>query len=155
MQVKYGYELALAAAEELASLSDDELLVQLGLRVEDERNPGGDLRKQQFSADFQQNATDMLSADDLKRVGRLWWSKLEPQLLGLVCDEHSEERGRITGGRSVPQIAASLATAAVISAVAPPAWVIVATTILAAKIVETGLDSVCQVWGESMNRPAG
>ena len=35
------------------------------------------------------------------------------------------------------------------SALAPPAWVIVATSILAAKISQSGLDLLCEVWQES------
>ena len=62
--------------------------------------------------------------------------QLEPELLRMVCTR-SEEMGKVTGGKTIPQIAASLATAGAVAALAPPAWIIVATSILAAKIAET------------------
>lgn len=49
--------------------------------------------------------------------------------------------GQCSPGKTIPQIAASLAAAGLVSTLAPPAWVIVATSILAAKIFESGLDA--------------
>jgi len=149
-----GYREALEAAERLTRLSDDALYEQLGLRIEDAEHPGGEERKQKYSADFAHAAEDMLSTEDLRRIGRRWWEKLEPELLRMVCTR-SEEMGKITGGKTVPQIAASLATAGVVATLAPPAWIIVATSILAAKIAETGLDAVCEVWQESVDASHG
>jgi hypothetical protein len=114
------------------------------------KNVGGYKRSQEYSAEFAQDVEDMLSMEDLRNIGRRWWKKLEPELMNLLCDQNNEDLRKITSGKTIPQIAASLATAAVISAFAPPAWIIVATSILAAKIVETGLDSLCEVWRESL-----
>ncbi len=144
------YDDALAAAEDLSEVSDEELFTQLGLRIEDMKNVGGYDRSQQYSADFEQDAEDMLSMDDLKKIGRRWWAKLEPQLMKLLCDGSNPEMAKITSGKTVPQIAASLATAAVVSALAPPAWIVVGTSIVAAKIADTGLESFCEVWRESL-----
>ncbi|MGC2741542.1 MAG: hypothetical protein WA672_00020, partial [Candidatus Angelobacter sp.] len=47
-------------------------------------------------------------------------------------------------------IAASLATAAVVSAFGPPAWVIVGTSIVAAKIADNTLKTVCETWQASI-----
>lgn len=143
---------ALAAAEELNQdfESEEELFEQLGLRIQDIQNTGGYQRSQQYSADYVQDAEDMLSMADLKKVGQRWWAKLEPQLMSLLCDPGNEEMGQITGGKTIPQLAAALATTAVISALAPPAWVIVATTIVATKVIGSGLDAVCDVWRESL-----
>lgn len=145
------YQNALRAAEKLAQLDDDALFEQLGIRVRDEANPGGEERKQQFDAEFTQDAKDMLSLQDVREVGRRWWGKLEPDLLRIVCTQDSAEMGKITGGKTIPQIAASLATAGAVALIGPPAWVIVATSILAAKITETGLDATCEVWRESID----
>jgi hypothetical protein len=145
------YEQALKAAADLADSSDDALFQELGLRIRDADNPGGKQRQQAFQAPFGQVAHDMLSTADLRRVGERWWRNLEPELMNLVCDPKNPEIGQIASGKTIPQIAASLATAAVVSTLGPPAWVIVATTILANKIAETGLQAVCQTWKESID----
>jgi hypothetical protein len=147
------YEEALREAEKLAARSDDDLFEQLGLRIQDIQNLGGYARSTEYSAEFAQEAPDMLSTEDLKKVGRRWWQKLEPQLMNLVCSS-SPEMTQITSGKTIPQVAASLATAGLVSALAPPAWVIVATSILASKIVESGLDALCEVWHESLDLKA-
>ena len=135
------YEEALRESEKLTVRSDDDLFEQLGLRIQDMQNAGGYSRSMRYSAEFGQEAEDMLSTEDLKKVGRRWWQKLEPQLMTLVCSS-SPEMKQITSGKTIPQVAASLATAGLVSALAPPAWVIVATSILASKIVESGLDAI-------------
>jgi hypothetical protein len=145
------YEEALQAAEKLSRLDDDALFEQLGIRVQDEKNEGGLERQRKFDAEFPQDAADMLSLTDVREIGRRWWAKLEPELLRIVCTQDSKEMGKITGGKTIPQIAASLATAGAVAVLAPPAWVIVATSILAAKIAETGLDATCEVWRESID----
>jgi len=147
------YEEAFREAEKLATRSDEDLLEQLGLRIQDIQNVGGYSRSMHYSAEFSQEAGDMLSTEDLKKVGRRWWQKLEPQLMNLVCT-NSAEMKQITSGKTVPQIAASLATAGLVSVLAPPAWVIVATSVLAAKIAESGLDALCEVWHESLDAKA-
>jgi hypothetical protein len=147
------YDEALREAEKLATRSDDDLFEQLGLRIQDMQNLGGYSRSMQYSAEFAQEAGDMLSTEDLKKVGRRWWQKLEPQLMNLVCTDNAEIK-QITSGKTIPQIAASLATAGVVSALAPPAWAIVATSILAAKIFDSGLDVLCEMWHESLEAKA-
>lgn len=147
------YQEALREAEKLSARSDDDLFEQLGLRIQDMQNPGGYSRSMRYSAEFGQEAADMLSTEDLKKVGRRWWQKLEPQLMNLVCTNNAEIK-QITSGKTIPQIAASLATAGLVSTIAPPAWVIVASSILAAKIFESGLDAMCEVWHESLDAKA-
>ena len=90
-------------------------------------------------------------SDDIKKVGKLWWKKLEPELMNIICDPKNDDLGKITSGKSIPQIAASLATAGIVAAFAPPAWIIVATTILATKVTETGLDALCETWKASLD----
>jgi len=148
------YGRAVEAARDLADLSDEALLEELGLRIRDLENPGGPDRAGQYQATFSQRGEEMLSINDLKKVGERWWRNLEPELMKMVCDPKNDEMGKISGGKTVPQIAASLATAAVVATLGPPAWVIVATTILANKIAETGAQAVCQTWKESLDAKA-
>src|SRR6516165_9458324 len=109
------YDEALQEAKALTVRSDDDLFEQLGLRIQDMQNAGGYERSKRYSAEFAQEATDMLSTEDLKKVGRPWWQKLEPQLMTLVCSS-SPEMKQITSGKTIPQVAASLATAGLVSA---------------------------------------
>ena len=144
------YLEALESAEMLAESSEEELYAELGLRLKDIYNISGYERSKRYEDDFEQDADDMLSTADLKAFGRRWWKKLAPELMSLVCDPKNEEMGTITGGKTIPEMAAALATATVISVLAPPAWIIVATSVLATKIISTGLDTMCKVWEESL-----
>jgi hypothetical protein len=146
------YEQALREATKLTEMSEDILYEKLGIRMQDIHNLGGYKRSQQYSGQFPQVEPEMLSLKDVKEFGMRWWKKLEPELMNVVCSQESEDRKRLLSGKTAPQIAASLATAAVVSALAPPAWVIVATSILAIKITETGVDTLCEMWKESLKK---
>ena len=143
------YGEALEAAEMLVERSEDDLYSELGLRIQDMQNLGGYERSQQFAADFEQVSEDMLSMGDVKRIGERWWNKLEPELMSLLCEEENEEAKRIFSGKTIPEAVAALTTMALVSALAPPAWIVVATSILVVKVVDTGLDAACEVWKES------
>jgi len=145
------YDRAVQAATDLAEVSDEGLLEELGLRIRDMENLGGYARAQEFQAGYSQVAEDMLSIKDLKVIGQRLCRNLEPELMTLVCDAKSEDLKKITSGGTIPQIAASLATAGVVATLGPPAWVIVATTIIAHKIAQSGLKAVCQTWQESLD----
>lgn len=136
-------------ARALTSLTEEKLYEELGLRAQDIFNPGGYQRVQQPSADFQQDAVDMFGVDDLKDFGQRFWRKLEPQLMDLVCGADNEDRKKLLQGQNVPDIAAALVTAGIISALAPPAWVVVLAAILAKKIAQAGLDALCEQWKEA------
>jgi hypothetical protein len=146
------YEQALREATKLTEMSEDTLYEKLGVRMQDIHNLGGYKRSQQYSGHFQQVAPEMLGLKDVKEFGMRWWNKLEPELINVVCSQESEDRKKLLGGKTAPQIAAALATAAMVSALAPPAWVIVATSILAIKITETGVDTLCEMWKESLKK---
>ncbi len=147
------YNDALQEARKLQDLPDDDLFEGLGLRLQDIHNPGGYERSQQFSAPFQQRAKDMMGVGDLKNFGKLWWKNLEPELMKTLCDSGNADIKKITAGKNVPELAATLATGALLP-LGPPAWVIVVATIMAAKIAKSGLDTVCQVWKKSMDQRA-
>lgn len=150
---KNRYGEALKEADKLAKKNEEILYEELGLRIRDMQNIGGYERSQKYTAEFAQaDAKDMLDMKDLKEVGKRWWSKIEKELISLICDPKNTEMREITSGKTIPQVAASLATAALISAAAPPAWLIVATSILAAKIAETGIDAICETWQESAGK---
>jgi hypothetical protein len=151
------YHEALEEAERLSELSDDALIEELGRRVHATEQPGGQELARRFSGDFAAKAGDMGRATELlKDLGRRWWKKLEPEFMKWVCDPSNEDIKRLSGSKSIPQVAAGLATAAVTAAIAaPPAWIIVVTTLLATKICDTGLQVVCELWAEHSDRHAG
>src|SRR5262249_38085635 len=96
--------------EKLMNKSEEALFEELGLRSEDRKNVGGYARAQAFAGTFPQDGEDQLGMDDLRKIGRKFWSKLEPQLIELICT-NNPELGKITGGKSLAQVASSLATA--------------------------------------------
>lgn len=143
------YNDALEAATKLSDLSDEELYKQLGIRVaaanEDEQAPIA----QNYDGDFAALVPDMGATDFLRKLGAKWWANLEPKLMAMVCDPANDDLKKLTSNRSIPHVAAGLATAGVMAiAAAPPAWIIVATTILATKLAESGQEALCQVWSE-------
>ena len=151
-------QTALKEAERLAELSDEALFHELGVRHEDAKRAGGDERKESFSAEFLA-ADATMSSSLLAQIGRNWWSDFEPQLMRWLCEQSNPDVQRITGGRSVPQLAAGLAVAGITALAVPPAWLIVATTLVATKISESGLRAVCKAWqdrrGQAPETPAG
>jgi hypothetical protein len=148
-------------AERLLRLSHEQLLEELGRRVLDAEQPGGKARSQAFYADFHGEAVAKSKGTDfLREVGALWWRKLEAQLMKILCESDNADLKKLTGGKSIPALAAGLATAAVTSAIAaPPAWLIVAATLLAAKVAETGVAALCETWSSRhrglVNPPPG
>jgi hypothetical protein len=147
-------------AERLLRLSHEQLLEELGRRVLDAEQPGGKARSQAFYADFHGEAVAKSKGTDfLREVGALWWRKLEAQLMKILCESDNADLKKLTGGKSIPALAAGLATVAVTSAIAaPPAWLIVAATLLAAKVAETGVAALCETWSRHrglVNPPPG
>jgi hypothetical protein len=147
-------------AERLLRLSHQQLLEELGRRVLDAEQPGGKERSQAFRADFSAEAGAVGKGPEfLREVGALWWKKLEAQLMKILCDSENGDLNNLAGGKSVPALAAGLATAALTSAIAvPPAWLIVAATLLAAKVAETGVAALCETWARHrvlVNPPPG
>jgi hypothetical protein len=140
------YAAALAAAQELEQYDDETLIRELGKRVEDAKLPGGEQRKLVFQADFvDTSATQGL--EFLEDVGRTWRRNLEKELVEFLCPKNSAERDKLLSGKSIPEMAASLATAGLIAMYAtPPAWAIVVTTLAARKIVKAGIDAWCEVY---------
>lgn len=142
------YDAALHAAEALNEYDSDALLRELGKRIEDKTQPGGEERSQRFTADYV-DASKTQSWEFLEEVGRRWYKNAEAELMKFLCAKDSPERSQLTSGKTIPQVAASLATAGLLAALAaPPGWVIVATTILAQKLAETGLNALCQTYYE-------
>jgi hypothetical protein len=140
---------AVQETRELSARPEEALYEELGLRAQDIFNPGGYLRVQQVSANFQQDAKDMFGVADLKEFGQRFWRKLEPQLIDLVCGANNEERKKLLQGQNVPDIAAAIVTAGIISSLAPPAWVVVLAAILAKKIAQAGVEALCEQWKEA------
>jgi hypothetical protein len=125
-------------AESLSGLSADALIEELGRRVNTDMGRTGQGRAGTFG-----------SEEVLKDIGHRWWKHLEPELMGLICDPTNKDMQQLTGNRSVPQLAAGLAAAAVAAAVSvPPTWLIVATTLLAMKVTDAGLQALCEAWSD-------
>lgn len=140
------YAAALAAAEELDHYDDETLIRELGIRVEDAKIPGGEQRKLAFQAEFADTSATQ-GMEFLEKVGRTWWRNLEKELMEFLCPKDNAERDKLLSGKSIPEMAASLATAGLIAiSAAPPAWAIVVTTLAARKIAKAGIDAWCQVY---------
>ena len=133
-------------ARSLSALTDDALYEELGLRAQDIFNVGGYQRSQSASANFQAAAPEMGLGAALKEFGERFWNKLEPQLIDLVCGADNEDRKKILQGQNIPDITAAIVTTGIVSALAPPAWVVVLAAILAKKIAQAGLDALCEQW---------
>jgi hypothetical protein len=151
------YNEAVAAAEKLVGRSEEELFRELGLRKEGtEKSPDGQELALSFDAEFP-DVSEEQGWDFFVTAGRRWYVKAEAELMRFLCDKNNGDREKLTSGKSIPQIAASLATAGIVTAIAaPPAWLIVATTIVATKLTTTALDALCEVYYERnpQNKPA-
>ncbi len=146
------YAGAEKAAQALSKRDEDSLLYELGKRMEDVKTPGGEQRKLEYQAAFT-DASATQSKEFLEEVGRRWYKNIETELMKFLCDKKNADRDSLTSGKSIPQIAASLATAGLVALIAaPPAWVIVATTIVAQKITSTGIDAWCKVYYERQSK---
>jgi len=140
------YTAALAAAEELDQYDDETLIRELGMRVEDAKLPGGEQRKLAFQGAFVDTSATQ-GWEFLEDVGRTWRRNLERELMEFLCPKDNAERDKLLSGKSIPEMAASLATAGLIAIyAAPPAWAIVVTTLAARKIVKAGIEAWCQVY---------
>jgi hypothetical protein len=148
MMTNDSYEPALRAAEALSKLDEESLLQELGLRIEDSKNPGGAERAEHYQAEFE-DASRLQDPTFLQEVGRRWLKKAEAELMKFLCDKKNADRESLTSGKTIPQVAASLVAAGLFALISsPPAWAIVAATLVAQKIAETGLDSWCEVYYE-------
>jgi len=142
------YQAAEQAAQKLSGKDEFTLLRELGMRIEDAKQPGGEERRVRFDADFVDASAEQ-GSEFLEQVGRKWYQNAQNELMKFLCDKKNADRDKLMSGKTVPQLAASLATAGLLAAfAAPPAWIIVATTILAQKITSTGIDALCQVYAE-------
>jgi hypothetical protein len=64
------------------------------------------------------------------------------------------EMKQITSGKTIPQWPRRWPPWDWFPRCSPPEWIVVATSILASKIVESGLDAMCEVWHESLDLKA-
>ncbi len=140
------YAAALAAAAELNQYDEDTLIRELGKRVEDAKLPGGEERKQAFQADFVDTSATQ-GWETLEEVGRAFRGNIESELMAFLCPKNNQEREKLLSGRTIPEVAASLATAGLIAVCAsPPAWAIVVATLVARKVTKAGIDAWCDVY---------
>ncbi len=148
------YAAAEKAAQKLSQHDEDYLLFELGKRIEDSKQPGGEQRKLEYEAPFV-DTSGTQGFEFLEEVGRKWYRNAEAELMKFLCDKNNADRDRLMSGKSIPQVAASLATAGLLAVIAaPPAWIIVVTTIVAHKIASTGIDAWCQVYYERQAKGA-
>jgi hypothetical protein len=62
--------------------------------------PGGRERAAAFSGDFAAHLQDMGEGTDLlKKIGRTWWEKLEPELMSLLCNPANAELRQLTNNK--------------------------------------------------------
>ena len=146
------YPAAERAAAKLSRQDEFSLIRELGKRIEDTKQPGGEQRKLQYEGEFVDTSA-VQGNEFLEEVGRKWYQNAEGELMKFLCNKKNPDRDKLISGKTIPQVAASLATAGLIAAIAaPPAWAIVATTILAQKITSTGIDALCQVYSQRQTK---
>jgi hypothetical protein len=143
------YESALKTAEKYYEESEESLYEELGLRIQDITNVGGYERSQKFDAEFEEAAVDLFSFGDLKKIGQRWMENIKNKLMEMICSKEQSELKKITEGKTIPQVVAGLVTAGIVSTFAPPAWIIIAVTILVTKIMDAGIEAACETWKES------
>jgi hypothetical protein len=85
-------------------------------------------------------------------LGEKWWAKLEPELHSLLCNKQNAQHGELMNALQMgaKMLAVALAPALVAQVAALPAVAIVVATIAAKKIGEAGLETVCEMWSESL-----
>ena len=143
------YEEALKSAEKYYEKSEESLYEELGLRIQDITNVGGYERAQKFEAEFEEAADDLLSFGDLKKIGQRWMENIKNKLMEMICSKDNSELKKITEGKTIPQVVAGLVTAGLVSTLAPPAWIIIAVTILVIKLMDAGIEAACETCKES------
>lgn len=140
------YAAAVEAAEKLKKLDDDTLIEELGLRVEAEKQPGGKELVSNFDGDFDDFSDFSPEAGPgfFRYVGRATLIRLEDDLMKFICSKDDADRNKLLSGKSIPELAATLALTGLVALVAaPPAWAIVVTTIVARRITLATVDSLC------------
>jgi hypothetical protein len=140
---------------------EEDLYVTLGINQQavetaQEENDANKLEKaQQYDTVFSAQDTQMGVLDDLKEFGRRWWATLEPKLYDLLCNkknpQHDEFMQALAEGAKM--LAVALAPALVAPGVVPAVAVVIAT-IAAKKIYESGMETACQMWSESLEKKA-
>jgi hypothetical protein len=101
---------------------------------------------------FAESMTAMAPTDFFRDLGRTWWAKLEPQLYNLLCDKQNPDHDDLMDSlvHGAKDLALALAPTLVARLDALPAAAVVVATLAAKKIANTGLQAVCQTWGEAM-----
>jgi hypothetical protein len=130
---------AFIEAKKLSELRYDELLIQLGIRIEDMKEIGGYHRAKNYYLDS--SIAELIDAsidtEKLREIGLEFFTKFEEKLRALF-DELGGRRYLVeAGANSVPEAAALLATVASTHNLAPPTLSIVATTIIAQFLLVT------------------
>jgi hypothetical protein len=136
----------------------DGLMLTLAARVEAKEKGAAQNELQMWDPPEEVFAVDAEAGPEwtamMKTLGQKWWSKLEPKLYDLLCNEENEDRDEFIealkeGGK---MLAIALAPALVAQVAALPAVAIVIATIAAKKIAESGLEAVCALWKESLEK---
>lgn len=146
------------AVENLWDDDVDGLMLTLAARVKAEEDGTAQDELQMWAPPEEAFATDEEAGPEwtamMKALGQKWWGKLEPKLYDLLCNEENEDRDEFVealkeGGK---MLAIALAPALVAQVAALPAVAIVIATIAAKKIAESGLEAVCALWKESIEK---
>jgi hypothetical protein len=90
----------------------------------------------------------------ITKIGKRWWDKLEPKLYDLLCNKENPDHDKFMGalGDGAKMLAVALAPALVSGVGALPAVAVVIATIAAKKIFDSGLESTCEIWKESLEK---
>lgn len=133
----------------------DGLMLTLGARVKAKQEGIAEDELQMWDPPEEAFAVDVEAGPEwtamMKKFGQRWWEKLEPKLYDLICNEENEEHDKLMEalGEGAKTLAVALAGLIVAPGVVPAIAIVVAT-IAAKKIFESGRETACEMWKESM-----
>jgi len=143
------------AVETLWEDDEDGLFLTLAARVKaKEDGTAGDALRQ-WNPPEEAFAIDLEAGPEwtamMKEFGERWWKKLEPKLYDLLCNEENKDHNALMEalGEGAKTLAVTLAGLIVAPEVVPAIAVVIAT-IAAKKIWDAGLETVCEMWEESL-----
>jgi len=111
-------------------------------------------KAQHYDTVFAAEDTEMGVLDDLKEFGERAWAKLEPQVYDLLCNKENPQHEELMSalGEGAKMLAVALVPALATAGAAVPAVIVVVATIAAKKVYDSGMETACEMWAESLKK---